>query len=295
MEEIPSTGGHDYTSEVTTEATCTTTGVRTYICSQCQNSYEEEIPMTAHSIVTDPAIKPDCTTAGKTEGKHCSVCSEVIQKQETIPAAGHRFQTIVTAATTEKNGSIGTKCTVCGAAGRETLIYAASNVTLSKSIFTYNGKIQRPSITVSDSQGTVLVENTDYTVVYPNGMKNVGSYTVEIQLKNHYAGTMRQTFIINPKSTSVTRVTPKKNGFTIVWKKQKKQVSGYEIACSTSSKFAKAKTTVLKVKGAGKTKKTTSKLKAGKKYYVRIRTYKTAGGKIYYSGWSSKKSVKLKG
>ena len=293
-EAIPATGEHEYTSEVTRAATCAAVGVRTYTCSKCLNSYTEEIPMTAHTIVADQAVMPGCTTEGKTEERHCSVCNEVLQRQEIIPATGHRFQTIVTAATATNNGSIVTRCTVCNAVGSETPVYAANTIKLSKNTFTYNGKTRRPSVTVSDSQGTVLNENTDYTVVYPNGMKNVGEYTVEIQFKNNYTGTAHQTFTINPKSTSITRVTPKNGGLTIAWKKQKKQANGYEVAYSTNSKFAKAKTTVLKVKGANKAKRATPKLKAGKKYFVRIRTYKTAGGKTYYSGWSSKKSVRLK-
>ena len=53
----------------------------------------------------------------------------------------------------------------------------------------------------------------------------------------------------------------------------------------------KAKTVAAK-KSASKT--TIKKLTKGKKYYVRVRTYKTVDGKKIYSGWSTVKNVKVK-
>ena len=49
-----------------------------------------------------------------------------------------------------------------------------------------------------------------------------------------------------------------------------------------------------KVTGAGIKSVTVKKLKAGKLYYVRIRTWKKAGSKIYYSKWSKVKKIKTK-
>ncbi len=97
-----------------------------------------------------------------------------------------------------------------------------------------------------------------------------------------------------PKSTSIVRISAGKRSFTVKWKKQGEQVDGYEIAYSTSSRFSKKKT---RTAAAGKSasSKTISKLKAGKKYYVRIRAYKTAEvqgkQKNLYAGWSKVKTV----
>ena len=67
-------------------------------------------------------------------------------------------------------------------------------------------------------------------------------------------------------------------------------VSGYEIQLATDKKFKKNKKTVT----IKKQKTTVKKLKAKKKYYVRVRTYKIVNGKKVYSSWSKIKSVKTK-
>lgn len=97
--------------------------------------------------------------------------------------------------------------------------------------------------------------------------------------------------ITNKKKTSIKKVVSKKNSLKISWKKIK-GVSGYQIQYSTSSKFKKAKK--ITIKKAKTTLKTLKKLKAKKKYYVRIRTYITVNGKKKYSSWSKKKSKKTK-
>ena len=82
---VPATG-HSYTSKVTTAATCTKAGVKTFTCSKCSHSYTESIAATGHTEVVDKAVAATCTTAGKTEGSHCSVCNEVITAQTVVPA-----------------------------------------------------------------------------------------------------------------------------------------------------------------------------------------------------------------
>ena len=55
-----------------------------------------------HNIVTDAALAPTCTSAGKTAGSHCSVCGEVFTAQQIVPATGHSY--------------VSGKCTACGSA-----------------------------------------------------------------------------------------------------------------------------------------------------------------------------------
>lgn len=73
----------------------------------------------------------------------------------------------------------------------------------------------------------------------------------------------------------------------------KSRISGYQIQLATDKKFTKNRKTV-NVKGYKKTSKKVKKLKGGKKYYVKIRTYKTVSGKNYYSGWSKVKTAKAR-
>ena len=87
-------------------------------------------------------------------------------------------------------------------------------------------------------------------------------------------------------ATSITSLSAKDNGFKIKWKK-KSSITGYQIQYSTNSKFKNGNKSI-KIKSAKTVSKKITKLKAAKKYYVRIRTYK---GKKY-SKWSKVKSIK---
>ena len=73
---------------VSKDATCTENGVRTRSCS-CGESEEKVITALGHTEVVDGGASPTCTESGLTEGKHCSVCDEVLVPQTTIPAKGH--------------------------------------------------------------------------------------------------------------------------------------------------------------------------------------------------------------
>lgn len=72
-----------------------------------------------------------------------------------------------------------------------------------------------------------------------------------------------------------------------------KSIKGYEIQVTTDKKFKKNKKTVL-VKKTKTVKQKIKKLKAKKKYFVRIRTYKMIGKRKVYSGWSNVKTGKTK-
>lgn len=176
--------------------------------------------------------------------------------------------------------------------------YAIGTICLTKTSGVYNGKIQKPSVTVKDSKGNILKQNADYTVSYPKNMKNVGIYTVTVTLLGNYEGTRNLSYKIVPKGTAISKIKAKKKGFTLKWKKQRTQTTGYEIQYSTSKKFTKKTTNTVTVKKNKTTSKSISKRKANKKYYVRIRTYKNVrvSGKTVKitSGWSKTKTVRTK-
>ncbi|MGN0522782.1 MAG: fibronectin type III domain-containing protein, partial [Eubacterium sp.] len=110
--------------------------------------------------------------------------------------------------------------------------------------------------------------------------------------KGKYSGTKTLYFYIKPKSTSISSLTAGSKKFTVKWKKQATQTTGYQIQYSTSSKFSNAKTVTISKNST--TSKTISSLSAKKKYYVRVRTYKVVNGTKYYSSWSKAKYVTTK-
>ena len=92
--------------------------------------------------------------------------------------------------------------------------------------------------------------------------------------------------------TTLTSVAAGKKSAAIKWTK-KSGISGYEVQYSTSSKFTASKTKTQRVSKNAVSKKVTD-LKSGKKYYFRIRTYKTVTNGKRCANWSAVKSVKVK-
>ena len=95
------------------------------------------------------------------------------------------------------------------------------------------------------------------------------------------------TFAASMPTTTITSIKAQNKAFTVKWKK-KSSITGYQIQYSTNSKFKKNNKKI-KIKNAKTVSKKITKLKASKKYYVRIRTYQ---GKKY-SKWSKVKSIKI--
>jgi len=112
--EIPAVG-HCYT-DVVTAPTCTERGYTTHSCSVCGNSYVDQyVDALGHTEVIDAAVAPTCTETGLTEGKHCSVCNEVLVAQEVIAALGHTevIDEAVAPTCTETGLTEGKHCSVC--------------------------------------------------------------------------------------------------------------------------------------------------------------------------------------
>ena len=80
---------HNYTVIESVDPSCTKEGSKTLKCTKCGNTYNEKIEKKAHTAVIDNSVAATCTTAGLTEGSHCSTCGMVIKARTTVPATGH--------------------------------------------------------------------------------------------------------------------------------------------------------------------------------------------------------------
>ena len=72
-------------------ASCSQKGEKSRVCSVCSFMEKQSIDKTAHTPITDERVEPTCTSKGLTEGSHCSVCNEVISKQEVLPTLSHQY------------------------------------------------------------------------------------------------------------------------------------------------------------------------------------------------------------
>ena len=275
------------------------------VCDTC--GYYKTVPHT-HNLTLVAAKAATCTEGGKEAYYKCEGCGkfyeDVLGTKEitdlaswgNIAKIAHTTKQTVTKATPTANGKIVNYCSVCKKALSTTVIPKASSIKLKATSLTYNGKVRTPKVIVKDRTGKTLVKNTDYTVSYAKGRKYVGKYAVKITFKGKYSGTKTLYFTIKPKATSISSLKAGSKKFTVKWKKQATQTTGYQVQYSASSKFSKAKTVTV---GKNTTvSKKISKLSGKKKYYVRVRTYKTVkiNGKSIriYSGWSKAKTVTTK-
>ncbi len=171
---------------------------------------------------------------------------------------------------------------------------------LSEMTYTYDGTYKTPDVTFTfdilgeDNKVTGqrnLVKDVDYTITYADNQK-VGMAGVMILGKGNFDGSRVMSFKIRPQGTSLKKLVRGRKKLTAKWKKKDKQVTGYVVMCSTKKDFSSG---VKKVKVKKNVKKYTFKnLKAKKKYFVRIRTYKKVAGLTYYSDWSDVMKIKTK-
>jgi len=102
-----------------------------------------------------------------------------------------------TRATLSNNGSKEKVCSECGHTVKS-VIYKPKTIQLSKTTYTYNGKVQTPEVIVKDSAGMKLYNGIDYKVTYPSGRKYSGTYKIKVTFIGDYSGSKTINFIINP-------------------------------------------------------------------------------------------------
>lgn len=154
----------------------------------------------------------------------------------------------------------------------------------------YTGKAIAPSVKVSLGEEKLQL-NQDYIVIYADN-KEVGKATVTVEGIGNYKDKKLAYFTIFPRTAGIKKLSTKKNTITVSWK-TKGEASGYIVEYARDKKFTKE----LKKKNVGNGKKASlkiKKLKKGKRYYVRVRSYKKVDGRRIYGKYSSIKSIKVK-
>lgn len=174
------------------------------------------------------------------------------------------------------------------------------NISLSGTSYTYSGGTHVPSVKVKDGN-TALIKGRDYTVSYSGKGVAIGTYGVTVRGAGIFSNAKTVYYTVNPPLIKGIKNPSKGKGkVTVKWakmsKKQKKTykslITGYQARAALNKNFSGAK--CKNVKGYTKTSVTIKGLAKKKTYYVQYRTYKTVGGKTYYSKWSGTKSVKTK-
>ena len=297
--------GHNYgNSVVTKQPTCTSEGTKTKTCTKCNATVTEKLPAKGHTAVTDKGYPATCTTAGKTDGSHCSVCNTVIKVQTVINATGHKSSGWIV----DKAASIGVKgskhkeCIVCKKVLETAEIPALSrisiskaSVTLSTSTYAYDGKAKKPGVTVK-LNGKTLKNGTDYTVSYSNNTK-VGTAKVTITGKGNYTGSVSKTYSIKNNFTKATisgistkaftgknitqSITVKYNGKTL------KNGTDYTVSYSSNKNIG---TATVKITGKGSYTGTitkTFKINPAKQEMQKL----TAKSNAFFVDWAQKGSA----
>ena len=297
--------GHSYgNSVVTKQPTCTSEGTKTKTCTKCNATVTEKLPAKGHTAVTDKGYPATCTTAGKTDGSHCSVCNTVIKAQTVINATGHKSSGWITdkAASIGVKGSMHKECTVCKKVLETAEIPALSrisiskaSVTLSTSTYAYDGKAKKPGVMVK-LNGKTLKNGTDYTVSYSNNTK-VGTAKVTITGKGNYTGSVSKTYSIknNFKKATISgisnksytgknitqSITVKYNGKTL------KKGTDYTVSYSNNKSIG---TSTVKITGKGSYTGTitkTFKINPAKQEIQKL----TAKSKAFFVDWAQKGSA----
>ena len=193
------------------------------------------------------------------KGKKTRVCNTCTKSEEAVisPTGKHTYLKQVVLPTYDEQGYTIYTCEVCNYSYKDD----------------FTDKLERPTEKPTSSPAPSPTPTPTPTPTQPQPTTTVKA-------------------VSKPKSAKIKKVKAAKKAVSVEWKKVS-GVKGYQVQVATDKKFKKNKKTAT-VKKQKTTKVTIKKLKAKKKYYVRIRTYKTVNGKKVYSSWSKVKSVKTK-
>ncbi len=204
----------------------------------------------------------------------------------------HTLKNTTTKATSDKDGKIVSKCTLCKKTVKTTKIYKASSIKLSSTSVTYNGKTRTPKVTIKNSAGTTLTEGKHYTLKYESGRKLPGKYYIKVTFTgSRYTGSKTLYLTIKPQTVELKSAASQNAGkATLKWGKE--TADGYQIymASSKDGTYKKIKS----VTNSSSVSYTVGSLTKGKTYYFKVRAYKKTDNGTVYGAFSNVKSVRIK-
>jgi uncharacterized protein YkwD/DNA-directed RNA polymerase subunit RPC12/RpoP len=282
--EVTVNCAHSYTSSVTKKPTCTATGVRTYTCSKCKDTYTEQIAKLDHSyqsVVTAPTCtqkgyttytcsvcgtsytsnevsatghsytssvtkKPTCTATG-VRTYTCSKCKNTYTEQ--IAKLNHSYQSVVTVPTCTKKGYTTYTCSVCGTSYTSNEVSATghsytSSVTKKPTCTETGVKTYTCSKCGGSYTESISALGHDYQTVVTKPTETTGGYTT------HTCSRCGDTYRDNETAPLASKVEKKTNKLTV-----KNQTT---LTASTS----KAQTLTLNVESLSGNKVTYSNFKS---------------------------------
>ncbi len=199
----------------------------------------------------------------------------------------HRWEAkpVTIKATLKKNGKTGKKCNLCGKFSATGTISYPKTITLSKTVFVYNGKVQKPKVTVKGANGKTIGAN-NYTLQFSKGCKKTGSYSVKIVFKGNYSGSIKKSFkIVTLKVPSSCRFikwnNAKYSSCQIAWNKVE-GADGYQtVHCWTNGSHATTKN--LKANALSQS----FSVPVNHVTMFKVRAFANASGGKIYSKWSN--------
>ena len=231
--------------------------------------------------------EPTCSESGKVE-YICKYCGRIMDTVDAPPTGKHNYVNTTMPATTTNNGKVVSTCSVCGNVQKTTVIQKIASVKLNKASFVYNGATQKPTVTVKDAKGKV-VNSKYYSVQYPKGCAEVGTYKVTVVFKGLYSGKTSCTFKIVPGKATDLKAVSKKAGIAKLKWSEIDGAQKYVIYYSKNSKSGFQKLT-----STTKTAYNVKNLKSGVTYYFYIKAYAKVGGTGLYGAKSKVASTKIK-
>ncbi len=267
-------------------------GLKDLIKAECNVSFLDKDPEPAKPTIT-PTGKPEPTTEPENPAQPTATPTgkpePTTENPEQTPPAGGG-----SSSSTQSPLPTVTPDVIPEPTPDQADMYKSVVVNVSSKPLVYNGKAQKPVVKVTDAAGNII-SSENYQLLYQNNVK-VGQASVTVIFNGDLNTKITKYFSIVPKNVKGFQLISKSKKFVVKWKRQSVQTTGYEIQYSTNKKFMKKTSKTATVKSNKTISKKFSRKKAGKRYYVRIRTYKTVrvDGKMkkFYSGWSKVKTVK---